>query len=111
MVFTDLYKNIEDFYSFITKLAKDSYSTVKEQGIVAFIIQDMTEKSNHCLSGDSYKIFKETKFECIDHISVPLSTQQFNAQQLIKAKETKHLLGTNRDLYIFQKKNGGVKSD
>lgn len=103
MVFTDLYKDIDDFYAFITKLVKDSYATVKEHGIVAFIIQDMTEKGKHCLSGESYRIFREAKFDCIDHASVPLSTQQFNAQQLIKAKEDKHLLGTNRDLYIFRK--------
>lgn len=107
MVFTDLYRDIDDFYAFLTRLAKDSYSTVKTHGIVAFIIQDMTEKGNYCLSGESYRIFREAKFDCVDHVSVPLSTQQFNAQQVTKAKEDKHLLGTNRDLFIF-KKNGSA---
>jgi len=103
MVFEGLFKDIDDFYSFIEKLAKNSYKTVKKDGIVALLIEDMTEKGNYCLSGESYRIFIENKFQCINHISCPLSTQQFNPQQMEKAKETRHLLGRNRDLWVFKK--------
>jgi len=102
MVF-DNHKNIEEFYMFIKQLAKESYKNIRQNGIVAFLMEDMTEKGNYCLSGESYRIFREQGFQCISHISCPLSTQQFNEQQMEKAKEEKHLLGRNRDLYIFKK--------
>jgi len=102
MVF-DHFKTIEDFYVFLRKVAKDTWKTVQKNGIVALIMQDMTEKGNYCLSGEAYCIFRKSKFTCIDHISIPLSTQQFLPQQFEKAKENKHLLGRNRDLYIFRR--------
>lgn len=103
MVFDDLYKDVEGFYGFISKLAKDSYMAVKQGGMVAYLMEDMTEKGNHCLTGESYRMFRDTGFTCIDHISCPLSTEQFLPQQVEKAKEDKHLLGRNRDLYMFRK--------
>jgi len=102
MVF-DNFGSIEEFYEFIVRLAKDSYKTVKENGIVTLLMQDMTEKGKYCLSGESYRFFIEAKFVCVDHISCPLSTQQFNPQQIEKSKKQKHLLGRNRDLYVFKK--------
>lgn len=101
MVF-DLYKDIDDFYVFVRKLAEVTDSVLKKGGYVAYIIQDMTEKGSYCLSGESYKIFSE-KFAYVDHISAPLSTEEFLPQQVIKAKADHHLLGSNRDLYIFKK--------
>ena len=103
MVFENLFQDIDDFYTFISKLAQDSFKTVRKGGIVAFLIEDMTEKGTYCLSGDSYIRFRDVGFEAISHISCPLTTQQFNPQQIEKAKEEKHLLGRNRDLYIFRK--------
>ena len=97
------FKDYDEFLLFIGNLAKASHQTVKKDGIVTFLIQDMTEKDELCLSGDSYVLFKKAGFTCADHISVPLSTQQFNPQQLEKAKGNRHLLGRNRDLYIFKK--------
>jgi DNA-binding XRE family transcriptional regulator len=101
MVF-DLYKDIDDFYGFVRKLAEVTDFNLKKGGCVAYIIQDMTEKGTYCLSGESYKIFSE-KFNYVEHISVPLATEQFLPQQVIKAKADHHLLGSNRDLYIFRK--------
>jgi len=103
MVFKDLFKNIRDFYDFIRKLASHSFDSVKQNGIVAFLMQDMTELGNYCLSGASFCIFETQGFQTIAHISCPVTTQQFLPQQVEKAKENKVLLGRNRDLYIFQK--------
>lgn len=103
MVFEELFKNVDDFYAFIRKLTKDSFKTVKKGGFVALLMQDMTEKDNHCLSGESYRIFRQVGFKNIAHISCPLTTEQFLPQQVEKAKEDKHLLGRNRDLYVFKK--------
>jgi len=106
MVF-DHFTNIDKFYCFIKKLAQDTHTVLKQNGYVAFLIEDMTEKGKHCLSGESYRIFRDLGFECVDHVSCPLSTEQFNAQQVEKAKKNKHLLGRNRDLYIFRKQING----
>ena len=105
MVYENLFSDIEDFYRFMEKVATNSYDVLNEQGIVALLMEDMTEKGNYCLSGESYRIFRKNGFETIAHISCPLQTQQFLPQQVEKAKEQKRLLGRNRDLYIF-KKNG-----
>jgi len=103
MVFEDLFRDINDFAGFIQKLAEDSFKTVKKTGFVAFLMQDMTEKGNYCLSGECYRIFRKVGFEAVAHVSCPLTTQQFLPQQVEKAKEEKHLLGRNRDLYVFRK--------
>lgn len=103
MVFKDLFKNIDAFYDFIRKLARHSFYTIKQGGIVAFLMQDMTELGNFCLSGASFCFFESQGFQTIAHISCPLTTQQFLPQQVEKAKGKKVLLGRNRDLYIFQK--------
>lgn len=103
MVFEELFKNVNDFYTFIRKLTKDSFKTVKKGGFVALLMQDMTEKDNHCLSGESYRIFRQVGFKNVAHISCPLTTEQFLPQQVEKAKKEKHLLGRNRDLYVFKK--------
>jgi len=103
MTFKDLFNDVHDFYGFIEKVAHDSFETIKANGVVAFLMQDMTELGNYCLSGESYCIFRKEGFTTIAHISCPLSTQQFLPQQVEKAKQDKHLLGRNRDLYIFKK--------
>lgn len=102
MVF-DNFQSIDEFYTFIEKLALSSHETVKNEGVIALLMQDMTEKGNYCLSGECYRIFRKVGFEAVAHVSCPLTTQQFLPQQVEKAKEDKHLLGRNRDLYIFKK--------
>lgn len=102
MVFNN-HKTIEEFYTFIEKLVEDTFKILKSNGIVAFLIEDMTEKGNYCLSGESFLLFRNAGFSYVAHISCPLSTQQFLPQQVEKAKNEKHLLGRNRDLYIFRK--------
>lgn len=98
MVFDD-YQDVEEFYKFIEKIAKE---TKKLNATVGFLMQDMTEKENHCLSGESYRIFRDYGFKYIDHISCPLSTEQFNAYHLKDAKKNKRIIGRNRDLYILK---------
>jgi hypothetical protein len=94
---------LNEFLSFLEKLAKDSYETVKTFGAVAILMQDMTEKHRLSLSGETYSIFKKVGFSCFDHISCPLSTQEFLPQQVERAKKEKTILGRNRDLYVFRK--------
>jgi len=103
MVFLDLFGTVDIFYSFIESLAKSCFETVATNGFVALLMQDMTEKGRYCLSGESYVLFRKVGFECYEHVSCPLSTQQFLPQQVERAKKEKALLGRNRDLYVFKK--------
>jgi DNA modification methylase len=102
MVF-NLFSSIGEFYSFIKKLARDSYATVKDQGVVALLMADWTEGERYCLSGECYRIFTEAKFTFVDHVSCPQSTEQAAPQQIEYAKRERKLLGRNRDLYVFKK--------
>lgn len=102
MVFTN-FKEVEDFYRFIDELGKSSYEAIKKDGIIGFLIQDMTEKGSFCLSGESYRIFRRIGFECLTHISCPLSTEQFRDFDVARARREKRMLGRNRDLYIFRR--------
>ncbi len=99
----DQFKTLEDFYQFITKLAKDSYMALKKGGLVAFITCDRTKKEYECLTHKCYNIFIKTKFECIQRISAPLGTSSANASEVVSAKKNKKLLGRDRILYIFRK--------
>ena len=106
MVF-DTFKDVNRFYGFVEKLVKDCFSTVKPGGIVALLMQDMTEKGNYCLSGECYRIFRQVGFETIAHISCPLTTQQWIGRDINWAKENKIMLGRNRDLYVFRRSKNG----
>ncbi len=97
------FKDYDEFCEFEQQLAKESFKNVRNGGIVTYLIQDLTQKHRLCLSGDAYKIFTDAGFRCIDHISCPLSTQQFNLYQVTRSKKNKRMLGRNRDLYIFCK--------
>jgi len=99
MVF-DLYDDIDDFYAFVRRLAESCLETVRVDGHVAFLIQDMTEKGTYCLSGESYRIFIEAGFEYVDHISAPLTS---NVEHYTRDEDERKLVGRNRDLYIFRR--------
>jgi len=102
MVF-DFFKDLDEFYLFIKKLAEDSFSTVKKGGIVALLMGEKTVEPREPLAEECYKIFSQVGFKCIDSISVPMTTQQFTAQQVSVAKKQKKLLGINRSLFIFRR--------
>jgi transcriptional regulator with XRE-family HTH domain len=112
MVF-DMFDSTEHFYSFILKLAKDSYETVKDHGFVTFLMMNQTEKLGEaqaerpvCLPHvfNCYDLFKNVGFKLVNVISAPLATQQYAGFDIEAAKERKWILGTYRDLLIFQKR-------
>lgn len=101
MVF-DQGKTIDEFYDFVRLLCKKSLLSLKTGGYVAFLMADMTEKGDMCLSGESYKIFTESEsgFEYVDHISAPSDP---NVRARERKKGERKLIGRNRDMYVFRK--------
>ena len=96
----------EAFLKFIYKFAIDSYQTVKKGGIVMLITSDYLDykrEEDSVLSSEYYGGFKKAGFTAINHISCPLSTQQWSGIDVKRAKENKIMLETARDIFIFKK--------
>ena len=101
----ECFKDLGEFYQFIGQLAKNSFKAIRENGIVSLLMLSRDNKGHDTLSVKCAKIFLDTKFDCIDHISSPLTTQSASAQEVVTAKKNRRLLGRNRDLYIFVRRN------
>jgi len=100
--------SLNDYYLFVAKLAKDTFSVLKQDGIFAFLIQNQTEKD---LEGGypiihtykTAKLIESAGFRLIREINCPQSTQTFLPQQIEIAKEERRMLGIVRDLLIWKK--------
>lgn len=98
----------DNFLKFTEKLAKDSFKTIKKGGYVALIISDYLDYENatqSILTPEYYTQFKKVGFTPINHIQLPLSTEQWSPTDVERAKEKKILLAISRDLYIFRREN------
>lgn len=94
---------VQQFLSFMRKLARDSFSTIRKLGVVALIISDYIDYDRTLLTSEYYSLFKEAGFKAISRFQVPLSTQQYRGHQRERAIENKELLNISRDLYVFRK--------
>lgn len=91
---------------FVEKLAEDCYGVLKKGGVVALLISDYLdyEKGEDSILAPEYYIkFKEAGFVPINHVSCPLSTEQWSEHDVERAKKNKIMLETARDIYIFKK--------
>jgi len=98
--------SLEEWLSFMEKVIKDSYNTVREGGHVALIVEAMDEggtKEFHDLPYMCMKFFEETGFKEVQRISVPLTTQVKSHHDVGFAKERKIILDINRDLIVYQR--------
>jgi len=104
MVF-DFFETVDDFYSFISKLAQNCYNTVKENGVVSLLMGNTNWKGDgfQDLSFQCYKLFIDAGFIPIMRIAVPFITEQFERFDVERAKKEKEMLGLVRDLIIFKK--------
>lgn len=100
------YKDINDFYNQIDKIIKNSVIHLKVNSYIAMIMGNLTVKQETCIGHECYNILKNSKLKFINHISVPHSTEQYNAKQVTRYKKNKHIMAINNDLYIFQKIKG-----
>jgi len=97
------YSGLDDFYEQIKKISQNCLEKLNDNGYIAIIMGNLTKKQENCLGAECYNILKNLGLKFINHISVPHSTQQYNAPQVSKFKKEKKILSINRDLYIFQK--------
>ena len=96
---------IEEFYESMNNLIKELKKKMKT-GYVALVIQGTQWKNNYKLEDHAiklYNLFEKNGFTFEQRIILPYSTEQYNAQQVIKAKENKFMLTIYRDLIVFKK--------
>lgn len=99
---------LNHFREFVNKLAEDCYETIKESGIVTYIIQNYYVKF---ASIDEYvdfidegiQSFKRAGFKLVNRINCPQTSQVYQPQDVKKAQEQKGMLNLIRDLSIFKK--------
>jgi len=91
---------LEQFYETISFLIKEIKKKMTS-GYVAFVISatQKAERIDHAITINS--LFEKNKFELVERIILPYSTQQYNGNQVINAKENKKMLNLYRDLIIY----------
>lgn len=99
-----------DYDSFLTAMRtalKNCAKKLKDGGYLALFLKPMNEKMLDGewldMSFDCCNIAQSLKLKYVKRISCPLSTQQFNANAVSRAKKEKKMLNTLRDVLIFQK--------
>ena len=79
---------------------------LKPGGKVALMLKPMNEKMLEGdwldMTFDSVKLAKELGYHFMKRISVPLSTQQFSATDVVRAKEERAMLNTLRDIVVLE---------
>lgn len=99
---------INKFRKFIDNLAKDCYETIKENGIVTYLIQNYYVKFasiNEYIDfiDEGIQSFKQAGFKLVNRINCPQTSQVYQPQDVKKAQEQKGMLNLVRDLLIFKK--------
>jgi len=101
---------LDKFYEGIMDFIKNVKKKLANDGKIALIIQGSQWKNNLILEDHAFEIAKRMDklgFKIQQRIICPYSTEQYNAQQVNKAKEKKICLQTYRDLIVFEKKRVG----
>lgn len=99
------YEDIEDFYSQMRQLFKNTSEKLRKEGYIAVLIGQLapTIKESTNLAAECYNILKGLGLEYINRISVPHSTQQTSPHAVNKYKKIKELLTRDRTLWVFKK--------
>jgi DNA-binding NarL/FixJ family response regulator len=101
----DFNKDYPSFLDAMTTSLKNITTILNQNGKVALILKPMNEKMLEGewfdLTFDCVAIAKKEGYKLVKRISAPLSTQQFTATDVTRAKEHKVMLNTLRDIVIF----------
>lgn len=99
--------SLDEWLSFMEKMVKDSYGTIREGGHVALIVEAMVDergtKEFYDLPYMCMRFFEDTGFQEVHRISAPVTTQVKSHHDVEYAKERKIILDVNRDLIVYRK--------
>jgi hypothetical protein len=93
--------SLDEFYNSIEYTLSEI--TVKKINRIAFVIQPTQYKNDFQWEDHIFKVndMLSNNYEIEMRYILPYSTQQYNAQMVVAAKERKVCLGLNRDLVIW----------
>lgn len=99
---------IDEFRGFVKKLARDCFTTVKDDGFVSFLIQNYYIKFASLdgyldLAREAIVYFEDAGFKMVNRISCPQSSEVYSASDVELAKKQRGMLNLLRDLTVFQK--------
>lgn len=103
----DFTKDYESFLGAMETSLRNIKTILRKGGKVALILKPMNEKMMEGewldMTIDCIILAKKLGYKLIKRICAPLSTQQFQAHSVTKAKEKKIMLNTLRDIIILEK--------
>lgn len=102
----DFTKDYESFIGAMETSLKNIKAILKKGGKVALVLKPMNEKMMEGewldMTIDCVTIAKSLGYKLIKRICAPLSTQQFQAHDVSRIKESKVMLNTLRDIVILE---------
>lgn len=101
-------ESLESFYDAIRKTLQNCHDVLKEKGILALMLKPMGLHENgqfqwEDLTLKCHAVAEQIGFKLIKRIVAPLSTQQYDALDVHRAKEGHYMLNTLRDILVYQK--------
>ena len=97
----------QQWLDFMAKLAKDSFSCVKEEGHVALFIESFLDERETgrflFLNRDCLELFESAGFEGIQEIAVNMPSQIKSFRDVTYAKKRRILLDLKREVFVFKK--------
>jgi hypothetical protein len=98
--------SLEEFYAAIEKIVKMVKTKMVEGSRITFVIQPSQYKNEFIYEDHTlvmHQIFVTSGFIEVMRYCLPYATQQYNAQQVIVAKEKKLQLNLIRDLIVYRR--------
>ena len=99
--------SLQEWLSFMKKLAKDSFKSLKPGGHVALFIESFLDERETgkflFLNRDCLELFEDRGFEGIQEISLNMPSQIKSFRDVTYAKKKQILLDLKREVFIFKK--------
>jgi len=102
----------DQYLAFFEKFAYDCHEALVEGGVVAFLMSDyiggrpwegMVDPSESIFVDEYIRLFKQAGFDLLHLIQVPLSTEQYDAWDVDRAKRSRGILVISRWLAVFRR--------
>lgn len=102
----EITKDKKTFIDFVSTLAEETYTTLKDDGYTALLFGDCkgyNDDNEDVFAPELYELFVDEGFTLENKIQAPESSQMYEGYQVKRAKEKEHMLTLERSLYVFRK--------
>ena len=101
----DAYQSVEEYLAFLESTIKHTVKCLCPDGHLVLIIMDQVNKDGIKVPiiGPTYTMLENAGLQYEHLVSLPLSTEQFQAYHVTRAKKDRSMLGINRQMWIFRR--------